>query len=209
MTPRPTSTTPAGRRPDEAIRHRQNKSAECEQRVRKALTKLAKTNAPFTVEDICALAGVGKTFVYDKRRPELTKAVLTARDQSQAALPGRSEEARDAEASSWRDRALNAETLAKTLRATIKQRDERIADLTGQLYDPDGNFLADQNAELRQLVQTLNRNLSRVEAENAQLRRSLDGARANVKRERERNVTLITTPYRVPSNDNRSDRTDP
>ena len=209
MTPRATSTAPAGRRPDEAIRHRQNKSAECEQRVRKALTKLAKTNAPFTVEDVCALAGVGKTFVYDKRRPELTQAVLTARDQSQAALPGRSEEARDAEASSWRDRALNAEAVAKTLRATIKQRDERIADLTGQLYDPDGNFLAEQNAELRQLVQTLNRNLSRVEAENAQLRRSLDGARANVKRERERNVTLITTPYRVPSNDNRSDRPDP
>ncbi|MGV9867259.1 hypothetical protein [Rhodococcus koreensis] len=208
MTPRPTSTAPAGRRPSEAIRHRQHKSAECEQRVRKALTKLAKTNAPFTVEDVCALACVGKTFVYDKRRPELTQAVLTARDQSQAALPGRSEQARDAEASSWRDRALNAEAVAKTLRATIKQRDERIADLTGQLYDPDGNFLADQNAELRQLVRTLNRNLGRVEAENAQLRRSLDGARANVKRERERNVTLITTPHFHLINDNRSDRTD-
>jgi hypothetical protein len=193
MTSTATNRTPAGRRPNEAIQHRQNKSAECEQRVRKALTKLARTNAPFTIEDVCTVAGVGKTFIYDKRRPELTKAVLTARDQSQAAQRSRSEQALDGEALSWRDRALNAEALAKTLRATVKQRDVQIADLTGQLYDPDGNYLAEQNAELRQLALTLNRNLSRIEAENARLRRSLEAARANIKRERERNVTLITS----------------
>jgi hypothetical protein len=43
------------------------------------LVKLTKTGAPFTVENVCDLAGVGKTFIYDKRRPELTKAVLAAR----------------------------------------------------------------------------------------------------------------------------------
>jgi hypothetical protein len=145
MTSTATNRTPAGRRPNEAIQHRQDKSAECEQRVRKALTKLARTNAPFTIEDVCTVAGVGKTFIYDKRRPELTKAVLTARDQSQAAQRSRSEQALDGEALSWRDRALNAEALAKTLRATVKQRDVQIADLTGQLYDPDGNYLAEQS----------------------------------------------------------------
>jgi hypothetical protein len=196
MTSTATNRTPAGRRPNEAIQHRQNKSAECEQRVRKALTKLARTNAPFTIEDVCTVAGVGRTFIYDKRRPELTKAVLTARDQSQAAQRSRSEQSLDGEALSWRDRALNAEALAKTLRATVKQRDVQIADLTGQLYDPDGNYLAEQNAELRQLALTLNRNLSRIEAENARLRRSLEAARANIKRERERNVTLITSSER-------------
>lgn len=161
--------------------------------MRKALKRLAKTGVPFTVEDVCALAGVGKTFVYDKRRPDLTKAVLMARDQSLAAQRCRSEQALDSEALSWRDRALNAEALAKTLRATLAQRDTQITDLTGQLYDPDGNYLAEQNTELRQLMLTLNRNLGRIEAENAQLRRSLDAARANVKRERGRNVTLISS----------------
>ena len=44
---------------------------------------------------------------------------------------------------SWRERALNAEALANTLRAAVKELDARISDLTGQLYDPDGNHLAD------------------------------------------------------------------
>jgi hypothetical protein len=67
------------RRPVEAIAHRTSKSADCEQRVRKALPKLVKTGAPFTVENVCDLAGVGKTFIYDKRHPELTKTVRSTR----------------------------------------------------------------------------------------------------------------------------------
>ena len=186
-------TTPSKtrRRPMEAIEHRVTRSVECEKRVRKALSKLAKTGAPFTVENICDLAGVGKTFIYDKRRPELTKAVLAARDASRDVVTVRAAEQHDDQTSSWRERALNAETLAKTLRAAIKERDARIADLTGQIYDPDGNHLAEQNSELRQLVLTLNQNLRNNELENGKLRRSLDAARANVKRERERNVTQL------------------
>jgi len=179
------------RRPVEAIAQRANRSIDCERRVRKALAKLTKTGAPFTVENVCDIAGVGKTFIYDKRRPDLTKTVLTARDASQAAQTTRAEHKLDLDTASWRERALNAETLAKSLRAAVKQREARIADLTGQLYDPDGNHLAEQNAELRNLVLTLNQNLRNAEIENAKLRRSLDAARANVKRERERKVTHL------------------
>ena len=53
--------------------------------MRKALTKLTKTGAPFTVENVCDLAGVGKTFIYDKRHPELTETVLAAT----RCIPGR------------------------------------------------------------------------------------------------------------------------
>ena len=76
------------------------------------------------------------------------------------------------------------------MRRSVKRR-RTISDLTGQLYDPDGNHLAEQNAELRNLVLTLNQNLRNAELENNKLRRSLDAARANVKRERERNVTQL------------------
>lgn len=178
------------RRPIEAIEHRSRVSAELEQRVRKALTKLVKTGAPFTVEDVCNLAGVGKTFIYDKRRAELTKAVLAARDASQDDLLKRTEDDLDAKNNSWRERAMNAEALAK-LRSIVKERDARIAELTGQLYDPEGSHLADKNAELRKLVETLNKNLLDAEMDNQRLRRSLDASRANVRRERERNVTLV------------------
>jgi hypothetical protein len=186
-----TSQTQSRRRPVEAIAHRANRSAECERRVRGALIKLTKTGAPFTVENICDLAGVGKTFIYDKRHPELTQAVLAARDGSQAAITERAGQKLDADAASWRERALNAEALAKSLRSTITEREARISDLTGQLYDPEGSHLAEKNAELRKLVLTLNQNLRTTEVENNKLRRSLDGARATVKRERERNVTVL------------------
>ncbi|WP_406276506.1 hypothetical protein OH799_06330 [Nocardia sp. NBC_00881] len=179
------------RRPAEAIAQRSRTSADCEKRVRRALTKLTKTGAPFTIENVCDLAGVGRTFIYDKRRPELTKAVLTARDASQAATAKRAEQAVDAETASWRERALNAEAIIRSLRTALKDRDARISDLTGQLYDPDGNHLTDENAKLRTLLTTLNANLTKTTSENRTLRRSLDASRANVKRERERNVTQL------------------
>ena len=187
------------RRPVEAIEQRTRRSIDCEQRVRKALAKLTKTGAPFTIENVCDLAGVGKTFIYDKRRPELTKMVLHARDASQTTMMHRAEQQLAEDNASWRERALNAEALAKALRATVKERDARIADLTGQLYDPDGTHLADENARLRDLVLTLNKNLQETQLEGSRLRRSLDGARANVRRERDRNVAFLFAPQSDPS----------
>lgn len=188
------------RRPVEMIKQRTSKSAECEQRVRTALAKLTKTGAPFTIENVCTLAGVGKTFIYDKRRRELTAAVLAARDASNSSAIARSDPRIEQASASWRERALNAESLAKSLRAEVRQREERISDLTGQLYDPDGHHLAEENARLRTLVNANQHNLHRAEAEIAALRRSLEASRANVKRERERNVTQLfandsTTPH--------------
>lgn len=46
-----------------------------------------------------------------------------------------------------------------------------------------------RNAKLRSLLTTLNQNLTRANNENRSLRRSFEGARANVKRER--NLTQI------------------
>ncbi len=183
--------TKTRRRPVEMIERRATKSAECEQRVRTALTKLTKTGATFTVENVCDLAGVGKTFIYDKRRPQLTQAVLAARDASQGAAIQRADQEIDKASGSWRERALDAEALAKSLRTAVKQREARINDLAGQLYDPDGNHLAEENSRLRDLVSTLNHNIQRAHSENDTLRRSLDAARANVKRERDRNVTQL------------------
>lgn len=188
------------RRPIEAIEARSRNSVACERRVRKVLVKLARGGAPFTVEDVCKLADVGKTFIYDKRRPELTRSVLEARDASQNALVTTAHEkpGRDQDTASWRERALNAEALAKSLRASIQERDARIADLTGQLYDHEGTHLADENARLRELLRNLNSTLRQSQSANGRLERSLTGARAHVKRERERNVAQL---FEVQAND--------
>ena len=139
------------------------------------------------------LAGVGKTFIYDKRHPELTKLVLAARDASRVTPVNRAETALE-DTASWRERALNAEAVAKALRDAVKDRDARITALIGQLYDAEGTHLADDNARLRGLVATMNTNLQHAQGENATLQRSLGAARANVKRERERNVAQLFTP---------------
>lgn len=183
---------PPRRRPVEAIEGRIDDSAACEARVRKAVAKLVKTGAPFTVEAVYTLAGVGKTFIYDaEKRPELTAMVLAARDASKASQVIQAETAHEDHTASWRERALNAEALAASLRATVRERDARLADLTGQLYDPEGTHVVDENDRLRALVLDLNSNLRTSQQENSKLRRSLDGSRANVKRERERNVAEL------------------
>lgn len=190
-TPCPGATPTKRRRPVEAIEKRAHRSVECERRVRKALSKLMKTGVPFTVKDVCDLAGVGKTFIYDPRHPELTQTVLDARTASQIASTVRAEHAVDAKTSSWRERAVNAEAHAKKLKADLAERDSRIADLIGQLYDPEGVHLVDENARLRGLLAVANQNLTNALLDVQKLTRSLDGARANVKRERQRNVTQL------------------
>lgn len=182
------------RPPVEAIAGRKDKTADCEKRVRQAVTKLVKTGAPFTIENVIALSGVSKTFIYDKNDPtrtELTQMVLAARDASQAAVVGHAEKRFADESASWRERATNAEALAKQLRAALQERDNRINDLTGQLYDSDGTHLADENTQLRAQLKTLHLNLQEAMQENGRLRRSLEGSRANVKKERERNVLAL------------------
>ncbi|WP_428339091.1 hypothetical protein [Mycobacterium sp.] len=179
------------RRPVEAIEQRVQRSNDCERRVQKALTRLVKTGNAFTVEDVCTLARVGKTFLYDERRPELKAAVLAARDASQAGSPTRSTDKPQKDTASWRERAMNAEAFAKGLRTALKDRDAQISDLIGQLYDPEGNHLLEENSKLRGLIGELNKNMHQAMTENNQLRRSLNAARANVKRERERNVAQI------------------
>jgi hypothetical protein len=96
------------------------------------------TGAPFTVENVCDLSGVGKTFIYDKRRPDLTRVVLEAQDASQVEDINYEQQQIEDNTASWRERAHNAEALAQSLRSIVKDRDARITDLIGQLYDPEG-----------------------------------------------------------------------
>ena len=182
------------RRPIEAIESRNRRTAECEERVRKAVAKLAKTGLPFTVEEICRRADVGKTFIYDKKRPELTKLVLVARDTSQLAIRTRIDEQDLAETASWRERALNAEARVKELRMTLRQQDAHISDLTGQLFDPDGNHLADENARLRGQIDMLNQQVTNIRSDLSAAQRSLQASRANVRREQERNLSVVPPP---------------
>lgn len=179
------------RRPVEAIESRNRRSVDCEDRVRKAVAKLSRTGLPFTVEDICRRAEVSKTFIYDKKRPGLTKLVLNARDTSQHSSRTRANEEDAAAAGAWRERALNAEGRVKELRAVIRQQDAQISDITGQLFDPEGNHLAEENARMRAQIEVLNLQVTNTLSELSTARRSLQASRANVRREQERNLSVV------------------
>ncbi len=191
--------TTTRRRPTEAIEARNIRSAECEQRVRSTIKKLAKLGLPFTVEEVCRRANVGKTFIYDKRRPELTRLVLEARDTSQQANLDAAAESSVAATASWHSRALNAESQVKQLRQQLRAQDQQISDLTGQLFDPDGNHLAAENARLRDHIDVLNTQLTRLNNELAIANRSLTASRASVRREQERNLILVASPTKNPA----------
>ncbi|MBF6100480.1 hypothetical protein IU510_20690 [Nocardia cyriacigeorgica] len=78
------------------------------------------------------------------------------RDASPTANSARAGRALEADTASWRARAHNAEAFIASLRASIRGRDARISDLTGQLHDPEGNLFIDENAKLRRLLVALN-----------------------------------------------------
>lgn len=98
---------------------------------------------------------------------------------------------------SWRERALNAEARVSDLRATVRRQDAQIGDLTGQLFDPEGNHLADENARLRSQIDMLNQQVARISSELSSTQRSLQASRTSVRREQERNLALVEPALNV------------
>lgn len=184
------------RRPVEAIESRNQRSIECEMKVRKTVARLIKTGLPFTVEEVCRRSGVGKTFIYDKRHPELTRLVVDARDTSHHTAPAAA--ADDAAAASWRTRALNAEGHVKQLRKDVRERDHRISDLLGQLFDPEGNHLAEENTRLREQINGLTVQMTKLRHDFAVAQRSLHASRASMRREQERNLAVVQASVESP-----------
>lgn len=184
------------RRPVEAIESRNQRSLECEEKVRKTLARLVKTGLPFTVEEVCRRSGVGKTFIYDKRHPELTRLVMDARDTSQHTAANPADD--DASAASWKTRALNAEGHVKRLRNDVRERDHRISDLLGQLFDPEGNHLAEENTRLREQINSLNVQMTKLRNDYAMAQRSLHASRVSMRREQERNLAVLQPSGELP-----------
>lgn len=192
---------PKGRRPIEAIETQLSRSAQARQDVEKALARLIKAGAPFTVADVMRLSGRGRTMIYEQE--DLKEKVLKARDASKAARAETNLADHDKRESSWKERAQQAECLAKSLHETIKQRDQRIAELQALLRDTDGVLLAVRLEEKDDLIVRLQKKITQLEGEKRSLSTGLSGSRANLIRERERNMEAheqaeTVTPIRKP-----------
>lgn len=166
--------------PQQAIDARKRESATKIAAVRKSIKALGRTGAPITRSGVAILAGVSRSFTYQN---ETANSIITAaQSTSQARTRGRVEAATAQQQACWRERALNAEDRARVLRRELTVQHQLVADLLGQLRDPDGTWLEHERNRLRDENERLHRDRNELLIERDELLRKLRGARANVSR---------------------------
>lgn len=202
------------RQPGEAIESRKSDSKSAHEAVRRALHRLINTGAPFKVTDVITLSGRSKSFIYahDGRKDagstpvcelcpaeegSLKTVVQGAVEASRGEAAATAATKYEARQASYRERAKQAEALAKQLHQQIQDRDSVIRDLRAQLRTPDGTLLADK---LHQVTKDLVSTRSELASAQTKLRRaydSLTAARANITYEQERNVAQFNPARRT------------
>ena len=195
--------TAKARQPAEAINSRRSESQQAHDDVRRAVKRLIRTGAPFKVTDVMAFSGRAKSFIYSHDGDgDRTCAICTNKDNlktlAQEACRASRGEARqrtgdthEASQASHRERANQAESLAKRLHRQIKEQDALIRDLKAQLRDPAGFLLVDRLRETNQENTKLRADLTKLRNTQRFQNRQIQAARENVIREQSRNVTQL------------------
>ncbi len=173
---------PATRKPipTKAIDARQRDAAAKVAAVGKAVNTVGRTGVAVTRADIARLAGVSRSFTYQN---ETANALITlAQSRSRTQLAGRAGTITAQQEASWRERALNAEDQIRSLGRELGKHHQLVADLMGQLRDPDGTWLEQDRRRLREQNDSLLIQRNQLLADQGDLQRKLAGARANVTR---------------------------
>lgn len=175
------------RRPDRAIDSRRGATEQAKKDVENAFRKLVKAGAPFTVTEVSQLSRRSRNFIYK----HFGETIPQAAEESQETSVEQSHKAYDKREASHRERARQAEALNRQLHQEIGRRDERIRDLQAQLRDPEGTLLSDKLSDAQKTITDLLSKIRKLNSENGKLTRQLNGSRANVARERGRNVEKL------------------
>jgi predicted secreted protein len=154
--------------------------------VGKAVKALGQTGALVTRAGDAELAGVSRSFTYEN--DTANSIIAAAQTRTQARAEGRIEKRTAQEEASWRERALNAEDEIRNLRRELATQRQFVADLLGQLREPDGTWIEHDRNRLRQENEHLLSERNQLLRERNELQRRLDGARANISRLHERRV---------------------
>lgn len=184
-----TRRTGARPRPERAIDARRREAAAKVASVEKAVKVLGRTGAPITRAAVSQLAGVSRSFTYENGQARAVITAAQARTQARAEV--RVEALTAQQEASWRERALNAEEEVRKLRHEVATQRRVVGDLMGQLREPDGTWVEHDRHRLREENEALLAERNRLVGERDDLRRRLDGARANVSRLNERRVTEL------------------
>lgn len=176
-------------RPEPAIQARRRDVARKLAAVDKAVKTLGRTGAPITRAGVAQLAGVSRSFTYENT--DANQLITQAQQRSRTRAGDRVDTLTGQQEASWRERALNAEDHNRQLRHELADERRLLAELLGQLRDPDGTWIENDRKRLhtenRQLLAERNQLLRERDA----LQRQRDAARANLARHHEHNVTQL------------------
>ena len=190
MTARP-GAEPAARRsaPEQAIAARRRAAEVKAAAVGKAVQSLARSGAPLTSAAIARLAGVSRSFIYenDQARAHVTAAQARTQIRAAGAIPTATAQ----QEASWRERALNAEQKARDLQHELTAQRRLTAGFLGQLRQPDGTWLADEQTRLHEENEHLLTDRNQLARERNDLQRKLEAARASLARLTEQKVTEL------------------
>lgn len=176
-------------RPDEAIAARRRAAATKVTAVAKAVKALGRTGAPITRAGVAQLAEVSRSFTYEN--DEARAMITQAQTRTQARVADRVETITAQQEASWRERALNAEDQVRTMNRELTTQRRLVADLMGQLRQPDGTWVQDDRDRLREANGHLITERDHLATERNELQRRLDGARANIAHLNSRQVTEL------------------
>lgn len=181
---------PAARgRPERAIAARRRDVARKLTAIDKAVKALGRTGATITHAGVAQLAGVSRTFTYEN--PAASQLITGAQQRSHARAGERVETLTAQQEASWRERALNAEDHNRALRHELAAERHMVADLLGQLREPDGTWIEHDRQRLQAANQQLLAERNQLIRERDALQRQRDAARANLARHHEDNVTRL------------------
>ncbi|WP_342228615.1 DUF6262 family protein [Mycobacterium avium subsp. hominissuis] len=138
---------------------------------------------------LATLAGCSRTFLYQNQ--DARKLIAQAETRMKASSLNGVRDSDAVEEANWRERALFAEQQLREIRAKNNSLSRTVADLLGQLRDPDGTWVEDDREQLRQQNETLRAALAAERLARSEAERRLEASRSNVRQLRQKQADKV------------------
>ena len=171
------TTTPS--RTAAANTARRHRTQAALQRINEAIARLRREKRPISVAAVARRANVSRTFLYTNTD---ARSMIHATGTNEPVRDiGNRTPHDDARASTWRERALNAEEALKAARAEILTQRDRIAGLLGQIRDMQAEWTQDAIHRITTENTTLKQRVRQLAQDNRTLDERLAAARSTLR----------------------------
>lgn len=138
---------------------------------------------------LAALAGCSRTFLYQNKD---ARNLIARAETRMKASPLKDPPVSDSvDEANWRERALFAEQQLRMFREKNSSLSRTVADLLGQLRDPDGTWVEDEREHLRQQNAMLRAALAAERGARSEAERRLEASRSNVRHLRQKEADQL------------------